>query len=128
MSMRKQITVDANINWNAILYGTIFAVAVALVLLVTSGIIMYLTRAAELWMPFVSTAIFGISALAGGIACARKSGEKGLIHGLIIGIIFIVVISILSLFLPGEVSWLVFLKKVVVGIIAGVLGGVFGVK
>lgn len=128
MFKEKQITLNVHVDWSAIFYGVLLALASSLALSFIAGIIFYYGGIAEIWTSAISSAIFSCSVFAGGLFTGLKAGQKGLLHGLVVGIIFILLILILTWFLPAEMNWLIFLKKVVYALIAGALGGILGVR
>ncbi|TLM80327.1 MAG: TIGR04086 family membrane protein [Actinobacteria bacterium] len=93
----------------------------------TSGTVLYFSPAVERWVPLIALGIFFISALLGGFSAARKAGCKGLLHGLGVGSLFLLLTLIISLFLPGQLLGLSVAKKVVSSLLAGLLGGIWGV-
>ena len=125
---QKQVTINVHVNWQAVLYGTLFALSATVVLMIISSIIMFYARIADVWQPLVSAGILSVSVFAGGIFSSIKAGQKGLIHGIAVGIALLIIMSLLTWFLPASLSWSVFFKKVFYALAAGALGGILGVK
>jgi len=128
MFKQKQITVNAQLNWNAVLYGTLLALLASLGILLATGVVVYYAKVGDIWLPMVSSGVYFAGVFAGGVYASRKAGQKGLVHGIIVGVAFVILSSFLTWLFPAELNWMIFFKKVLYGIIGGAIGGILGVK
>lgn len=118
---------NSPLNYSAIFTGTGYAFFSSVCLVAVSGTILYFSPAIEAWVPLIALGIFFLSALVGGFISARRAGCKGLLHGLGVGLLFLVLTLIISLFLPGQLLGLSLAKKISSSLLAGLLGGIWGV-
>lgn len=129
--MQSKISVPSienpQLNYAAILKGTGLALVSAVSLVAVSGTVLYYAPTTERWIPLIALGIFFCSVLFGGFSAARKARCKGLFHGLGVGILFLFIVFLISLFLPGQLLGLSVAKKIVSSVLAGLLGGIWGV-
>lgn len=122
----KELNVE--IRWNSIFYGTALSLATAVVLSLLMGAVIYVAGLPEIWLTVSSDVIYVVSILAGAIFGARNSGQKGLIHGIIISLLTMLFILLLTMLFPVTLSGTIILKKILLGLFGGALGGILGVK
>lgn len=116
------------INIPAMLKGTLYAFIIALVFTLLAGVIMFYTTTSDSWLGAVATFIYGLCIFCGGTAASFKAGRKGLFHGIGVGVIFLILAMIFSgLIDSASVTAFIFIKKLVIAVIAGAMGGVLGV-
>lgn len=118
---------NTQFNYMAILKGTGFALISSVCLVAISGTVLYFSPAIEEWVPLLALGIFFLSALSGGFIAARRAGCKGLIHGLGVGVLFLLLTIIISLFMHAQLLGISLAKKVISSVLAGLLGGIWGV-
>ena len=118
---------NSQLDYPAILKGTGWAFGASVCLVAVSGTAVYFSPPAGSWIPLISLGIFFVSPLFGGFLAAKKAGCKGLFHGLGVGILFLLLAIIISMFLPGQLLGVSLTKKVVTSLLAGLLGGIWGV-
>ncbi|WP_049771639.1 TIGR04086 family membrane protein [Thermincola potens] len=114
-------------NFNSTFLGTALAFIVAVLLIVVSGTILYFSPATDKWIPASGLLIFFLSVFSGSFFAAKKAGTKGLFHGLGVGVLFFVLSLIIGLFLGAEIMGLAIGKKLITALLAGSLGGIWGV-
>lgn len=118
---------NPQLNFPAIIKGTGLALVSSVCLVAVSGTVLYFSPAIEKWVPLIALGIFFLSTLSGGVLAARKASCKGLLHGLGVGILFLLLTFLISTFLPGQLLGLSLTQKIVSSLLAGVLGGIWGV-
>lgn len=120
---------NSSVNLAAMVKGTIYALIIASLLNLMAGSIMYYSAVSDLWLGSIATFIFGLSIFCGGIVASFKASNKGLLHGISVGIIFLVAASLISgLMDSSTITGIAFLKKALSAIIAGGMGGILGVS
>jgi len=113
---------------NSIIRGFTWALLISVILSLIITLLLYFTSVSETLLPSFATLIFFISILLGSTISARHAGNRGLIHGLIVGLLYLTFSLILSLLISTDpFSWLLFAKKITYTFIGGALGGVVGI-
>lgn len=109
--------------------GLLSALCTALFLILISALIFHFTPISEAFLPITSLGILAVSTFGGGFVGAREAGIKGFLHGIVIGSVFFVLVTILALIIgPAGVGLMILIKKLLVCVIAGVFGGIIGVS
>lgn len=102
---------------------------ISLTLLVILSILMSKTDMNEKYMNSFILGIVSISLLIGGFNISKAKKEKGIIFGSVLGIIYILVLylisSIVTLNFSLSINSLIF---IVLGILGGAIGGILGVN
>lgn len=129
MSLKLTSTVKTpgNLHWMSILYGTLVAVIASILFMAIGGTVMYYTVFNENLVPVIGLAILFLSVFVGGLTSARRAGKMGWLHGLGVGLLFLLLTILFSTVLPGGIFGFAVFKKVVASIAAGCLGGIWGV-
>lgn len=108
--------------------GLLSSLFTVLFLILISALIFHFTSLSECYLPLISLFILGISTFVGGLVGAREAGISGLFHGIIIGTIFFILVAILALIIaPTALAIIQIIKKLLVCVICGALGGLIGV-
>lgn len=118
---------QSHFNWIAVLYGAILATISTIILLAIGGTVLYYTVYNEQIIPVLGLGILSASVFVGGLASARKAGRMGWLHGLSVGLLFLIITALFSMAVPGGVFGFAVFKKVVASTVAGCLGGIWGV-
>ena len=118
---------QGSINWLAIFFGTLLSLIVSIILMGIGGTVMYYTVFNERLIPVIGLAILFLSIFTGGVISARKAAKLGWLHGLAVGLIFLVITILFNVAVPGGIFGFAVFKKVVAAIVAGSLGGIWGV-
>ncbi|WP_170270065.1 TIGR04086 family membrane protein [Heliorestis acidaminivorans] len=111
-----------------LLIGTGQALVLSLLLSLVIVTTLFFTSVSEYYVaPFVQGA-FGVCAFWAGLVTARRAGSRGLIYGLLAGLVFFLITSLGGYFLP-EVSFPMteWWKKLAYALVGGITGGVVGV-
>ncbi|MHB9093419.1 MAG: TIGR04086 family membrane protein [Eubacteriales bacterium] len=129
MSLKLSATVrtPGNVNWTAIFYGTLLAIITSIILMAVGGTVMYYTVFNERLIPVFGLAIVFISIFLGGLISARRAGKLGWFHGLAVGILFLFLTILFNVLVPGGIFGFAVFKKIVASVVAGCLGGIWGV-
>ena len=111
-----------------ILRGLVVSYLLVAILSLIAGLLFYFTPLSEMWMHPIGAGITTIALFFGGRVAAKAAGNKGLIHGLTIGIIFILITIIMSLFSSHDISLSSLALKSAYALLASAIGGISGVK
>lgn len=116
-------------NLVRIIKGSLFAIIISIILLLIFAILLCYTGLPESTMLPVILVITGISILIGSMISARKIKKNGILNGGMVGIIYIVVLYLISsLFLAGFNLTFNSFIMIIIGIIIGMVGGIIGVN
>lgn len=112
-----------------IIKGSAIAIIITIVgLLILSFVLAYTELKESFTMPLIWITM-GISVLVGGIISSKKLKNNGLINGGVAGLIYILVIYILSSLVVGNFALNTYsFVAIVISIITGILGGIIGVN
>jgi putative membrane protein (TIGR04086 family) len=123
---------DSKDNINRVLIigkGTIMAIIISIILLAIYGVILAYTALSESTMPIFVTAITIISITASAIYVSAKVDSKGWLNGAIAGLIYMVVLFLISLlFKTGTVIEKGIIVKIFIGFLVGGLAGMIGIN
>lgn len=119
---------QGSISWSAILYGTLLAVIASVIMMAVGGTVMYYSVFNEKLVPVLGLAILFVSIFLGGYISARKAGKTGWMHGVAVGLLFLVLTILFNLVFPAGIFGFAVFKKVVASLVAGGLGGIWGVQ
>lgn len=109
-----------------VIFGLIVSIILLLVLCLIAGCIIYFTNIPESYLLPAAAIISVVSLFTGGFLASRKSESRGLLTGLIIGIIFVVIMLVFSALSGTGLDQLA--VKSAYCIIAAAIGGIFGVR
>ena len=116
------------LSLSAIIKGVLIALVITVLGSALLSVVYQMTGVAEKTLPGTSVALFYLSILIGSFLAARDAGSRGLLHGLVVAILFM----LLGLLLAGlffdfkAVAGNLILRGGLSGI-AGAVGGVLGV-
>lgn len=117
------------IKGRAIAKGLLSAFIISIFLSIIITLSLYLTPLSESYLPALASLIFFISILLGSTISAKITGSKGLIHGLGVGISYLLIALLIGVFVANDVfSGGMFIKKVVYTLLGSGLGGIIGVS
>lgn len=109
--------------------GLLSTLCTAFLLILISALIFHFTPISEAFLPITSLIILSVSAFVGGCVGAREAGIRGLLHGIIIGTVFFLLIAILALIIAPETLAIIhIIKKLLACVVAGALGGILGIS
>lgn len=109
--------------------GLIRGYVVSLVLFFISAIIITYTSISEGIVPILTSVIMVLSIAYAGMYVAVNIKKRGWLHGALIGLVFSLILIILSLIFISDytVDRIVY-YKIGIGIITGVIGGMIGIN
>ena len=113
-----------------ILKGVGFSFAFTLICLTIFSTLLTYTNLSESLMQPVIISVTGISILAGSFFATRKVGKNGIIKGIAVGLLYILVIYLISSILNNG-NFALNLGSIIMiltGIICGAIGGIMGVN
>ena len=112
-----------------ILKGSVTSILLTIILLFIFAIILTYTNLQENIMPAVVIIITAISILIGSSISTLKIKKNGLLNGAMVGIIYILSIYLISSIIGMDFSCNTnSIIMMVVGIVAGMIGGIIGVN
>lgn len=118
-----------NKNLINILKGSALSIVVTLILLFIFSIVLTYTSVQESLIAPVVIVITAISILAGSSISSLKIKKNGLVNGALVGLIYILVIYLISSITgSGFMLNITSIIMVVSAIIAGIIGGIIGVN
>lgn len=100
----------------------------ALLLASLAGVVLYLTPIPETLTGPLSSVILVLSIFAGSGYVSYKRGNKGLMRGTSFGMMFFVIMMILSLIMSEPVTISGCLRDLGIAVTTGLLGGILGVS
>ena len=113
---------------NPLISGLFVSIITAFVLSIIISLIFHFTPISELYLSITALAAVVFSTFLGGIIGASSAGSRGLVNGMIVGLSFFVLITLLSFLHPEQLTFGSMIKKFVVCITSGGLGGIIGVS
>ena len=120
---------DSGNNIKKIIKGSIISIIVTIVSLVIFAIRLTYTGIAERTIPTVTIIITALSILIGSSLSMSKLKKNGIINGSLVGLIYIMVIYILSSIIEGNFALNIYSIIMILGsVLAGALGGIIGVN
>ena len=120
---------DSGNNIKKIIKGSIISIIVTIVSLVIFAILLTYTGIAERTIPTVTIIITALSILIGSSLSMSKIKKNGIINGSLVGLIYIMVIYILSSIIEGNFALNIYSIIMILGsVLAGALGGIIGVN
>lgn len=118
-----------NKNIIRIAKGSIFAIVISLILLFIYANLLTYTNISETTMTPVVLTISGISILIGSSISSLKIKKQGMINGALVGLIYMIFIYLLSsIMFTGFGLDTKSIIMIIVGTVAGMIGGIIGVN
>lgn len=126
-AMREQKT-GALLNAGAVLKGLTAALVITVTGCALMGTVYHLTSLSEESLPQTSASLFYLSIFAGSIVASREAAYKGLLHGIMVALMFVLVSWLVAKFFMGHgVSFIYTIQKALISIVSGAIGGILGV-
>ncbi|HZK17897.1 MAG TPA: TIGR04086 family membrane protein [Clostridia bacterium] len=125
---KKELSTGSLISLGVILRGGLYSLILSVLLCAITGLVFHYTNITETIISWLAGAILFTSVLVGSAIAVGKAGSKALLHGLGIGIFFLIIVYAITTFLLPEGigvsgSW----SKFILILVAGILGGLLGV-
>lgn len=116
-------------NFLRILKGSIFSIIISMLLLLIFAVILTYANVSESTIPTVIIMISNLSILCGSILCNRKIKKNGIGNGMAVGLIYILVIYLISSIVIKSFSFnLKSIIMILCSLVSGILGGIIGVN
>ena len=129
IKMKEMNTEGTTGNLVRIIKGSGVAVLITLILLLIYSAFLTYTSLNENTMPIFIIAITVISILAGSLISSLNIRKNGLTNGALVGLIYIVVIYILSSIIGQNFSLNIYsIIMMIASVMAGAIGGIIGVN
>lgn len=129
IKMKELSTESSGSNLIRILKGSVFAIVLTLILLLIYSALLTYTGLNENTIPAFIIAITAISILAGSLVSSMNIKKNGLTNGALVGLIYILVIYLLSSIIGKSFSLNMYsVIMIIASILAGALGGIIGVN
>lgn len=123
MSQRKMTGVKA------IFAGAMFSIMITLLLVLIIAVIYYFTDINETVLNVLLFMVSAVSVFAGGLFSAKRSGDKGLLHGLLVSGVYLIILFAAAFAVNKQISSIYrFITMAIATGAAGMLGGIFGVN
>ena len=125
---KKEFSAGSLVSLGVILRGGLYSLIISVFLCAAVGLVFHYTHISESIISWLAGTILFTSVLVGSAIAVGRAGSKALLHGLGVGIFFLVIVfGITTFLLPEGIavsgSW----SKSFLVLVAGVLGGVLGV-
>lgn len=125
---RSNQLLSAGFQLRSVIRGLVWALAVTILLGLIISLLLQFTSLTEGLLGSYSTFIFFLSMLFGATIGARTAGNKGLLHGLSITLLYWIITVIIGVIWNSESLTLLFIaKRFGLCLLAGVLGGIIGI-
>lgn len=112
-----------------ILKGLVLAFLFSLVCFLILSIVLSLTSISENIIKPSSYIVMIVSIVIAGIYVAMKVDKNGWLYGSITGLLYIIILTIISMIVIGGFSLnQILISRVLIGIIAGAIGGILGIN
>lgn len=120
---------EINKNIIRVVKGSGFAIVISLILLLIYASLLTSTNISETTMTPVVITISGISILIGSSISSFKIKKQGMLNGALVGLIYMILIYLLSsILLAGFTLNMQSIIMIIVGALAGMIGGIIGVN
>ena len=120
---------ELNKNIIRVIKGSVFAILISLILLFIYAIVLSYTDISETTMTPVIITVCAISILIGSSISSFKIKKQGMLNGALVGVIYVLFIYILSsIIVSGFMLNSKSIIMMILGIIAGMIGGIIGVN
>ena len=126
MALKNKLSCNFSGSLNPLLRGLIITYFIVIILSLLSGIVFHFSPLSEQWLQLFGVIITVVALFFGGRTAAQVAGNKGIIHGLTIGVSFVIISLLLSL--GNDISWSALGMKSAYAVISSMIGGITGVK
>jgi len=128
MSLKDDRAGLSALSFSAITKGVLIALVITVLGSALLSVVYQMTGVAEKTLPATSVALFYMSILVGSFLAARDAGSRGLLHGVVVAVLFMLLGLLLAgLFFDFKTAAGNLLLRGGLSGIAGAVGGVLGV-
>ena len=129
VKMKERNSEDTKSNFIRVIKGSAFAVVLTLILLLIYSAFLTYTKLNESTMPVFIIGITAISILIGSLMSSVNIRKNGIVNGALVGLIYIVVIYLLSSIATKTFSLNMYsIIMIIISTVAGAIGGIIGVN
>lgn len=129
VKMKEINSEDTKSNFIRVIKGSAFAVVLTLILLLIYSAFLTYTKLNESTMPVFVIGITAISILIGSLMSSVNIRKNGIVNGALVGLIYIVVIYLLSSIATKTFSLNMYsIIMIIISTVAGTIGGIIGVN
>lgn len=129
VKMKEINSEDTKSNLIRVIKGSAFAVVLTLILLLIYSAFLTYTKLNESTMPVFVIGITAISILIGSLMSSVNIRKNGIANGALVGLIYIVVIYLLSSIATKTFSLNMYsIIMIIISTVAGAIGGIIGVN
>ncbi len=129
VKMKEINSEDTKSNLIRVIKGSAFAVVLTLILLLIYSAFLTYTKLNESTMPVFVIGITAISILIGSLMSSVNIRKNGIVNGALVGLIYIVVIYLLSSIATKTFSLNMYsIIMIIISTVAGAIGGIIGVN
>lgn len=129
LSFSSSTNIQRNFSIWLILKGMIFAFLFSLICFLILSLILTFTNISESIIKPASYIIMIISIVVGSGYVAQRVDKRGWMHGAITGLLYIIILSIMGILTGGGmVLGQLFFSRIIIGIVAGGIGGILGIN
>lgn len=129
VKMKEINSEDTKSNFIRVIKGSAFAVVLTLILLLIYSAFLTYTKLNESTMPVFIIGITAISILIGSLMSSVNIRKNGIVNGALVGLIYIVVIYLLSSIATKTFSLNMYsIIMIIISTVAGAIGGIIGVN
>lgn len=126
MALKNKLSCNFPTRLNPLLRGLIISYFLIIILSLLSGILFHFSPLSEQWLKPLGVIITVVALFFGGRTAAQAAGNKGIIHGLTIGVSFVIISLLLSL--GSDISWSALGMNSAYALLSSMIGGITGVK
>lgn len=113
----------------SVLIGAAFSVTVTLILVLIIAAVYYFADINETVLNVLLFSVSAVSAFLGGLFSSKHSGDKGLLHGLLTSLVYLIVLFAAAFAVNKQLTPAPrLITLLIAGSAAGMLGGIFGVN
>lgn len=118
-----------SLNFKRIFKSTILSVALSVVFVCILTVFVFFMNISDRTVSMLVFALTCLSAFIGAFALGKGISGGGLLHGLLLSVVYVLILSAISLVVTGEISFNTSNLFRIFGIIlSGILGGILGIN
>ena len=115
--------------FKAVFMGSVFSVIVTLILVLIIATVYYFANINDTVLNVLLILVSAVSAFLGGLFSSKRSGDNGLVHGLLTSLVYLIILFAAAFAVNKQLSPAPrLITMLVAGSAAGMLGGIFGVN
>jgi putative membrane protein (TIGR04086 family) len=123
-----KVAPPTNFDITALFRGLLVALSSTVVLILALAMLLQYTSVKESILPAAGVLVIVLSNLVGGFTAGRRAGNRGIWHGLGVGLAFACTTLIITLgFFSNSFTWAGYMMKSFMSAACGIMGGILGV-